>query len=84
VDTHQPAGPPFGFTARPWSDHALHAAQHAADLVADTQLHLSLDVAQHGIRSGAAGPGVIEKYRLHPHRISVTMTIIVGCVCADW
>jgi beta-galactosidase len=69
------AGGPFSFTARRWTDHALDAARHPTDLIADGSLHLTLDLAQHGIGTGACGPGVLAPYRLHPRPAAVELVL---------
>ncbi|MFD2352758.1 hypothetical protein ACFSTC_30925 [Nonomuraea ferruginea] len=56
--------PVFGLTVRPWSTAALDAAAHRPDLVPDGRLHLTLDLAQHGIGSAACGPATLARYEL--------------------
>jgi beta-galactosidase len=43
---------------------ACDAARHAADLVARDRVWLNVDLAQHGLGSGACGPAVLPQYRL--------------------
>ncbi|UZJ24398.1 DUF4981 domain-containing protein [Rhodococcus antarcticus] len=53
-------------TLRPWTTEALDAAAHRTDLVPDPQWHwLNLDVAQHGIGTGACGPVELPQHTLH-------------------
>jgi beta-galactosidase len=60
------SGAGFGFTARPWSQAALAAAEHTVDLAADGKLYLTIDHRQHGIGTASCGPGVLPAYRLDP------------------
>lgn len=59
-------GQGFAFTARPWSQPALAAAEHTPDLVPDGRLYLTIDHRQHGIGTASCGPGVLPAYRLVP------------------
>jgi beta-galactosidase len=63
-------GEGFSFTARPWTQAALAAARHPFDLVPDGQVHLTIDVRQHGIGTAACGPGVLPGYRLLPESVA--------------
>jgi beta-galactosidase len=60
--------PAFDFTARRWTAAELEAARHTTDLVAGDLVHLTLDVAQHGLGSASCGPGVLPGYRLVPQK----------------
>ena len=60
----------FAFTARPWSQAALAAAEHSYDLVADGKVHLTVDHRQQGIGTASCGPGVLPQYRLDPQHLS--------------
>ncbi|WP_410670278.1 glycoside hydrolase family 2 TIM barrel-domain containing protein [Amycolatopsis sp. cmx-4-68] len=65
--------PAFDFTARRWTAAALEAARHTTDLVPDDVVHLTLDVAQHGLGSASCGPGVLPQYRLTPQKTAFTL-----------
>ena len=51
-------------TARRWTSEDLDAARHAADLVPRDRVWLNVDLAQHGLGSGACGPAVLPQHRL--------------------
>lgn len=51
-------------TVRPWSTETLAATTHDHLLRGDGRTHVVLDLAQHGVGSGACGPGVLPDYRL--------------------
>ena len=53
-------------TARRWTSEDLDAARHCADLVARDRVWLNVDLAQHGLGSGACGPAVLPPHRLEP------------------
>jgi beta-galactosidase len=63
-------GAGFAFTARPWSQTALAAAEHTPDLVGDGKLYLTIDHRQQGIGTASCGPGVLPAYRLDPANLS--------------
>ncbi|MFI5590942.1 glycoside hydrolase family 2 TIM barrel-domain containing protein [Amycolatopsis sp. NPDC051758] len=65
--------PAFDFTARRWTAAQLEAAQHASDLVPGDLMHLTLDVAQHGLGSASCGPGVLPQYRLEAQKTAFTL-----------
>jgi beta-galactosidase len=68
--------PLLQFTARPWTTEDLDAARHPTDLVPDDDvIHVNLDLAQHGLGSASAGPGVLPRYELRaaPARFRVAM-----------
>jgi beta-galactosidase len=56
--------PVLQFTARPWTTEDLDAARHPTDLVPHDVIHVNLDLAQHGLGSASAGPGVLPRYEL--------------------
>ena len=56
--------PHVELTARRWTSEDLDAARHAADLVPRDRVWLNVDLAQHGLGSGACGPAVLPPYRL--------------------
>jgi len=64
------SGDQFAFTARPWSQAALAAAEHAYELAADGRLHLTVDHRQHGIGTASCGPGVLPQHRLDPSKLT--------------
>ncbi|WP_420820305.1 glycoside hydrolase family 2 TIM barrel-domain containing protein [Specibacter cremeus] len=68
-------GEDFGFTARPWSQAALAAANHTPDLVPDGFVHLTLDALVHGIGTASCGPGVLPRYRLAPQEAEFRVVI---------
>ncbi|WP_439564890.1 glycoside hydrolase family 2 TIM barrel-domain containing protein [Microcella sp.] len=55
---------PFALTVRPWSTETLAATTHDHLLRGDGRTHVVLDLAQHGVGTGACGPGVLPQYRL--------------------
>ncbi|WP_328648471.1 DUF4981 domain-containing protein [Amycolatopsis sp. NBC_00348] len=65
--------PAFDFTARRWTSAALEAARHTTDLHAGDLVHLTLDVAQHGLGSASCGPGVLPRYRLQVRKTEFTL-----------
>ncbi|UOX91686.1 DUF4981 domain-containing protein [Amycolatopsis sp. FBCC-B4732] len=67
--------PEFGFTARRWTAAALEAARHTDELASGSLVHLTLDVAQHGLGTAACGPGVLPRYRLEPRKTSFALTL---------
>ena len=56
--------PHVELTARRWTSEDLDAARHASDLVARDRVWLNVDLAQHGLGSGACGPAVLPQHRL--------------------
>ncbi|WP_164990529.1 glycoside hydrolase family 2 TIM barrel-domain containing protein [Agromyces albus] len=64
----------LAFSARPWSDAALEAADHLEDLRPDESTHVHVDFARHGIGTAACGPGVLPQHRLEPARYSYAVT----------
>ena len=56
---------------------ALDAAGHTVDLVPDDSVWLTLDVAQHALRTAACGPLPQEKYVLsaRPFQLGVTFSL---------
>ncbi|MPY58055.1 beta-galactosidase small subunit, partial [Streptomyces spongiae] len=54
----------FGLTVRRWTNEDLDAARHLPDLVPGENIHLTLDLAQHGLGSASCGPGVLPAYAL--------------------
>ncbi|GLY36871.1 beta-galactosidase [Amycolatopsis sp. NBRC 101858] len=67
--------PTFDFTARRWTSAALEAARHTDELKSGALVHLTLDVAQHGLGTAACGPGVLPGYRLVPQKTSFTLVL---------
>ncbi|MDT7801742.1 MAG: beta-galactosidase, partial [Actinomycetota bacterium] len=65
--------PLFDFTARRWTSAELEAARHTTDLHASDLVHLTLDVAQHGLGSASCGPGVLPRYRLVTRKTEFTL-----------
>ncbi|WEH13094.1 glycoside hydrolase family 2 TIM barrel-domain containing protein [Streptomyces sp. VNUA24] len=54
----------FGLTVRRWTTEDLDVARHLPDLVPGETVHLTLDLAQHGLGSASCGPGVLPEYTL--------------------
>ena len=50
------SGEPFAFTLSPWSAEQLAAAAHPTDLPPAEGAWLTIDLAQHGVGTAAAGP----------------------------
>ncbi|MBT2517468.1 DUF4981 domain-containing protein [Streptomyces sp. ISL-90] len=69
IDGHE-----LAFSARPWSDAALEAADHLEQLRPDESTHVHLDFARHGIGTAACGPDVLPPYRLTPAPYSYAVT----------
>ncbi|MVA74688.1 DUF4981 domain-containing protein [Auraticoccus sp. F435] len=55
---------------RPWDDAELDAAAHPHELPASDRLVLGLQLAVHGIGTGACGPGVLPQHQLQPRPVS--------------
>ncbi|MEQ0559560.1 glycoside hydrolase family 2 TIM barrel-domain containing protein [Amycolatopsis sp. NEAU-NG30] len=70
---HIAGEPQFDFTARRWTAADLEAARHTDDLVPGELVHLTLDVAHHGLGSASCGPGVLPQYRLLPQKTAFTL-----------
>jgi beta-galactosidase len=68
--TGQPA---FDFAVRRWSPELLTAAGHTPDLVPDGRTYLHLDIAHHGIGSGAVGPGALPGDSLMAHTVNYAL-----------
>jgi beta-galactosidase len=63
-------GDGFAFTANPWTAAELAAAAHPTDLPTPRDgCWLTIDFAQHGVGTGACGPGVLPPYRLEPRSV---------------
>ncbi|XSS50987.1 beta-galactosidase domain 4-containing protein [Propionibacteriaceae bacterium G1746] len=60
------AGERPGFTLRRHDEHEVAAAGHPHELPEPSALHLTLDVAQHGLGSRACGPDVLPAHQLRP------------------
>lgn len=54
---------------RPWDDEQLHATTHPHRLPPTDRLVLGLQLAVHGVGSGAAGPGVLPQHQLQPRPV---------------
>lgn len=68
--------PHVELTARRWTSEDLDAARHAADLVARDRVWLNVDLAQHGLGSGACGPAVLPQHRLEARPASYAFTLL--------
>ena len=67
--------PHVDVTARRWTSEDLDAARTRADLVPRDRVWLNVDLAQHGLGSGACGPAVLPPHRLEPRRAAYTFTL---------
>ncbi|WP_114558811.1 glycoside hydrolase family 2 TIM barrel-domain containing protein [Desertihabitans aurantiacus] len=62
---------------RPWDDAELDAAAHPHELPTSDRLVLGLQLAVHGIGTGAAGPGVLPHSQLTPRALSARYRLSV-------
>ena len=67
--------PHVELTARRWTSEDLDAARHASDLVARDRVWLNVDLAQHGLGSGACGPAVLPQHRLEARPASYAFAL---------
>jgi beta-galactosidase len=58
------ADAPFNFSAVPYSDENIDAADHINQLVADGLVTVHLDAFQSGVGTATCGPGVLPKYQV--------------------
>ncbi|MBA8815474.1 beta-galactosidase [Microbacterium halimionae] len=67
---------PFALTISPHSRQTLAATTHNADLVADGNTYVSIDIAQSGVGTATCGPGILQRYRVAPQpgRISLILS----------
>ncbi|MFI5952868.1 glycoside hydrolase family 2 TIM barrel-domain containing protein [Cryptosporangium sp. NPDC051539] len=72
--------PEIAVTVSPWSRKTLAATTHHADLVADGNTYVSLDLAQSGLGTATCGVGVLPRYRLpaRPGRVSLLLESSAG------
>jgi beta-galactosidase len=56
--------PHVELTVRRWTSEDLDAARHQADLTPRDRVYVNVDLAQHGVGTGACGPAVLPPYRL--------------------
>lgn len=69
-------GDGFSFTASRWTSAELASAAHPVDLPdPGDRVRLTLDLAEHGIGTASCGPGVLERYRLHPRTMTGTLVL---------
>ncbi len=75
---------PLALTVRPWSTETLAATTHDHLLRGDGRTHVVLDLAQHGVGTGACGPGVLPQYRLSARalRASIRFTTTTATTTA--
>ena len=64
---------PLALTVRPWSTETLAATTHDHLLRGDGRTHVVLDLAQHGVGTGACGPGVLPQYRLSARELRASI-----------
>ncbi len=67
--------PHVELTARRWTSEDLDAARHASDLVPRDRVWLNVDLAQHGLGSGACGPAVLPQHRLEARPASYAFAL---------
>ncbi|MBB2975203.1 beta-galactosidase [Microbacterium endophyticum] len=67
---------PFALTVSPHSRKTLAETTHNADLVADGNTYVSIDLAQSGVGTATCGPGILQRYRVAPQpgRISLVLS----------
>lgn len=63
------AGDVLSVNALHYTAEDLDRAEHIHEITPRQDIFLCLDAAQLGLGNGSCGPGVIEKYRLHPKPI---------------
>ncbi|MDR2722488.1 MAG: DUF4981 domain-containing protein, partial [Cellulomonadaceae bacterium] len=68
----------FTLSARPWSDAALHSAQHPCDLQPDGRLWLHFDADVHGVGTATVGPGVLPYASLRPAPTTLRLRLSVA------
>lgn len=59
-------GGPFGFNALHYSLKDLSRARHSHELAPREDVYVNLDAAHMGLGNSSCGPGVLDKYSLHP------------------
>ncbi|MFF7051580.1 hypothetical protein ACFY94_24805 [Streptomyces griseorubiginosus] len=59
--------------AVPWTCEDLASARHTTCLTPRDRVYVNLDVAQHGVGSGACGPRVQPRYVRHAQPVSLTL-----------
>ncbi len=64
-------------TVRPWSTETVAATTHDHLLRGDGRTHVVLDLAQHGVGTGACGPGVLPQYRLGAREVRASIRFAV-------
>ena len=64
---------PLALTVRPWSTETLASTTHDHLLRGDGRTHVVLDLAQHGVGTGACGPGVLPPYRLSARELRASI-----------
>ncbi len=63
----------FDFGASHHGAAQLWEARHTSDLVREPQVFLTLDLAQRGVGTATCGPDTLERYRLRPAPLSLTL-----------
>ncbi|HET6449843.1 MAG TPA: glycoside hydrolase family 2 TIM barrel-domain containing protein [Spirochaetia bacterium] len=63
----------FDFSASHHGAEQLWKGTHAPDLQRKPQVFLTLDVAQRGVGTATCGPDTLERYRLRPSAVSLTL-----------
>ena len=67
--------PMFALATRRWTSADLHAARHTTDLKAGDHVWVNIDHAVNGIGTASCGPGVLEKYKLHPKATKFSVSL---------
>jgi len=57
--------PHVELTVRRWTSEDLDEARHLSELVPRDRVYVNVDLAQHGVGTGACGPAVLPPYRLN-------------------
>jgi len=63
----------FDFSASHHGAEQLWMARHTSDLVRHPQVFLTLDIGQRGVGTATCGPDTLERYRLRPAPVSLTL-----------
>ncbi len=71
LEVSSPEG--VALTVRPWSTETVAATTHDHLLRGDGRTHVVLDAAQHGVGTGACGPGVMQQYRLTAREVRASI-----------
>ena len=67
--------PTYHLTARRWTSEDLDTARHTDELRPGGAVHVTVDLAQHGLGSAACGPRVLPHYRLTARSAAFAVTL---------